>query len=88
MEPLSPVQHLERLGLRVYLTPPPGLRLEVEGLSELKDEMREWVIKFLAEQREEIRRILGPYYSGEGPRLDGGPYEEQEQGDFVAPKHA
>ena len=79
MEPLSPVQHLERLGLQVYLTPPPKLRLKVEGLLELTDEMREWVNKFLDEQREEIRRILVPYHSGEGPRLDGGPCEEQEQ---------
>ena len=51
MEPLSPVQHLERLGLQVYLTSPPGLRLKVDGLSELSEEMRQWVLKFLAEQR-------------------------------------
>ena len=88
MEPLSPVQHLERLGLQVYLTSPPGLRLKVDGLSELSEEMRQWVLKFLAEQREEIRRILVPYHSGEGPRLDGGPCEEQEQWNSVAPKHA
>lgn len=73
--PLSPVQLLEKAGLRPYLEGDAQLQIKVMGLLKLPPERQARVRAFIAEHREEVTEILRPYHEGRGLRTDGGSWK-------------